>query len=143
MAAITVTRDKLRLELGDTDTTNYVFNDDELDYFLTEETNNVLKARLRAAEAAVFRFARSYDFATDGQSFKRSQQATAYAEMAKQLRAQGVTTASDPGGFTTVNVTKVDGYSSDITNDEVAIGGTASSRARYYGGGRFYNDLPS
>lgn len=119
MAAITDTRDKLRLELGDVDPDDFVFNNDELDYFLSAESNDVLKARLRAAEAAAFRFARAYDFATDGQSFKRSQMGAAYTAMAKQLRDQGVITSSDVNGISTVDVTVKDGYSDDIANSEV------------------------
>lgn len=130
MAAITANRDKLRLELGDTDEDNPLFNDDEIAYFLSVESDDIIKARLRAAEAAVFKLARAFDFETDGQSFKRSQMSSAYATMAKQLRAQGVSTSSDPSGIRTVPTTVVDGYSSDIPNDQVSTV-TSSGRARW------------
>lgn len=126
--AITDNLSKLRLELGDTDPENYVFNDDELGYFLAAEDDDITRARLRACEAAALRFARAYDFSTDGQSFSRSQQAQAYAEMAKQLRSLGVTTSSDVAGVTTVAVTVVDGYSSDIPNDETVAATSAAGR---------------
>lgn len=132
MAAITANRDKLRLELGDTDEDNPLFNDDEIAYFLAVESNEILPARLRAAEAAVFKLARAYDFATDGQSFSRSQMSKAYATMAKQLRAQGVTTSSDPSGIRTIATTVVDGYSDDIPNDQVTVPST-SGRSRWDG----------
>ena len=117
--AITTTRDKLRLELGDNDETAPLFYDEELDYFLDEESDDVLAARLRACEAAALKLARAYDFATDGQSYKRSQMADMYRTMAAQLREQGVTLASDPAGVSTVDVTNIDGYSQDIGNQDV------------------------
>lgn len=119
MATITANRDKLRLELGDTDEDAPLYNDDEIAYFLAEESNDIQKARLRAAEAAVFLLARAYDFETDGQKYARSQMSKAYAAMAKQLRAQGVTTSADVNGVSTIDVTVIDGYSSDIPNSEV------------------------
>ena len=124
--AITSTRAKLRLELGDTDTDNELFQDDELDVWLTEETDDIQKARLRACEAAALKFARAYDFGTDGQQFKRSQMAQAYASMAKQLRVQCVTTSADASGIGQVGTTKADGYSDDVANN--AVTGVMSSR---------------
>lgn len=131
--AITTALSKLRLELGDTVETDHLFNDDELQHFLTEEADDVLKARLRACEAAMLRLARAYDFETDGQSFNRSQMSAAYAKMAKQLRAQGITTSGDPSGIRTIATTVVDGYSDDIPNDQVSTAGSATGRSRWDG----------
>lgn len=129
--AITAARDKLRLELGDVDSTAPLFNDDELDYFLTAENNDILNSALRACYAAARKYARAYDFETDGQAFKRGQQATAWLAQAKALEAQGAT-ISAVTSVSTVDITKVDGYSDDVGNTEVLAGGTANPRQRYY-----------
>lgn len=117
--AITAARDKLRLELGDTNSESYIFNDEELDFWLTEEADDYLAACLRACDAAARKFARAYDFETDGQSYKRSQMAKAFADRAAALRAQGVSTSADTSAVSTVAVTKVDGYSQTVTNEDV------------------------
>lgn len=137
--------EKLRLQLGDTDVSdsgaNAIFKDSELSYFLSAESSNMDKATLRGAEAAAAKFSRMYDFQTDGQKFERSQMREAYLALAKQLRDRGVTLTTDPAGVSSVAVTKIDGYSTDITNEEVSVGGTVNPRGRYYGR-RFYDDLP-
>ena len=117
--AITAVRDKLRLELGDTNSESYIFNDEELDFWLTEESDDYLAACLRACDAAARKFSRAYDFETDGQSFKRSQMAKAFADQATALRKQGVSTSADTGAVTSITVTKVDGYSQTVTNEDV------------------------
>ena len=129
--AITSDADKLRLAIGDTDSTNYVFNDDEMDVFLTESTAAAQK--LAAVEAGILKMAREYDFETDGQKFWRSQMSAQLRALAKDLRAQGVVTAAS-SGLSTLTSTRVDGYSQDIDNEETAsAGGSAvSNRQRYY-----------
>lgn len=137
--AITATRDKLRLELGDTDTNNELFQDDELDYFLTEEADNILAACLRACYAAARKFARAYDFQTDGQAFKRSQMQKAYADLAAKLEQQGIT-VTGTAGVQTVDVTKIDGWSDDIPNQDVGETSTSNPRHGFYRVG--VEDLP-
>lgn len=117
--AITEPLDKLRLALGDRDPDNYVFNDEELESFLSDEANDIPAATLAAARSAEATFARAYDFETDGQRFYRSQQAKAFAAIVKRLEAQGVATSEQPSSVTTVTVTKVDGYSQTVTNEDV------------------------
>lgn len=132
--AITTTRDKLRLTIGDTDTANPLFQDDELDWFLSEEADDIASAALRACYAAMARFARAYDMETDGQAFKRSQMHTAFSEMAAKLEAQGATlTLTAAGSMSTVDVTRVDGFSDDIANQETTATAQTNPRRRYYG----------
>lgn len=123
--------DKLRLRIGDTDIDdNYArvaFTNSELAYIISVETGLEAQALL-AFRMAAAKFARAYDFETDGQRFWRSQQAKAYLQLAAALEAKGVTASTDPAGATTVDVTKVDGYSQDIPNADV----TVSSRALRY-----------
>lgn len=131
--AITATRDKLRLTIGDTDTDNPLFQDDELDWFLSEESDDIASAALRACYAAMARFARAYDMETDGQRFARSQMHKAFSELAVRLEAQGATLSLvDAGSVTTVDVTRVDGYSDTIANQTTSS--TASNPRRdFYG----------
>lgn len=133
--AITTALSKLRLTIGDTDSTNYVFNDDELNWFLSEESDNVPNSALRASYAAAAKYARAYDFETDGQKFWRSQQHAAWLALAKQLESQGATVTGS-SSVTSVSTTKVDGYSDSISNDEVSVGTTR----RYW---PWLDDMPS
>ena len=52
---------KVRLIIGDTDATDYVFSDDELNYFLTENSNNINLAAADALEAWMAKYATSPD----------------------------------------------------------------------------------
>jgi len=110
---ITSTLDKLRLTIGDTDSTAPLFQDDELNYFLDTRSDNILLAAADACDAAAARFARAYDFSVDGQSFSRSSMVAAYRGMAAEFRNRA-------NGLSTVVETKVDGYSQTIDSDQVA-----------------------
>lgn len=124
-SAITTARDKVRLELGDTDPLAVLFYDEELDMWLgARGAGSYLLAAADAADAASRKLARAYDFTTDGQSFKRSQMSKAFKDLARDLRSRA-------GGITTVDITKIDGYSDDITNQETTGSGTANPRHYY------------
>jgi len=127
--------EKLRLEIGDTDVSssgaNAVFKDAELNYFLSEESNNITNSALRACYAAMARFARAYDFETDGQKFYRSQMYKAFADLAERLEAQGATLSSSTTTLITADITKVDGYSEDIANQDVSESST-NARQNFY-----------
>ncbi len=135
--SVNTDREKLRLAIGDTDVSssgaNAIFKDAELDYFLSEESNNITNAGLRACYAAMARFARAYDFETDQQKFMRSQMYKAFADLAERLEAQGATLSSASSTVSTVDVTRVDGFSDDIAMQEVT--GTSSDqnpRQKFY-----------
>lgn len=125
--SLTTTLAKVRMEIGDTDSTQALFTDEELQVYLDSRGTDYLAAAADACDALAARFARSYDFETDGQSFKRSQQSKAYRDMAASLRGRS-------GGITTMDITKVDGYSDDILNQETSTSSsTVNPRRRYYG----------
>lgn len=136
--------EKLRLRIGDTNVADSgaqaVFKDSELNYIIAAEPGDIEAQALVAFRMAAAKYARAYDFETDGQRFWREQQYKAYLALAKELTARGVTTSTgDVASVTTVDVTKIDGYSDDIANQDVS-GGTVNPRQRYYiVGGR---DLP-
>lgn len=135
--AITTDLSKLRLRIGDTDSTAYIFEDDELNYFLSENANDISNSALAACESAAARFARAYDFQTDGQAYKRSQMSKAFLALAADLRAQGATTSTSPDGVSSIAVTKVDGWSDDISNADVLVN-TNGRSARF---GRYDPDI--
>lgn len=121
--AITSSRDKLRLQIGDTDADSYLLTDDELDYFLSERADNVLLAAADVCESLARRFARQFDFESDNQKFARSQMSKQYAAMAVDLRSRA-------SGVTSVPSTRIDGYSQDISTEDV-LTTSENARGRY------------
>lgn len=105
--------DAVRLEIGDRDVSNPLFTDDEIEYFLGNRNDDVHLAAADACESLARRFAREYDFSTDGQSFKRGTRSRMYADLAKQLRER-------VGGLGEAKQVKVDGYSQEIDNDDTS-----------------------
>ena len=119
--SVTTTLAKVRLEIGDTDSAAVLFTDEELNVYIDIRGTNVLLAASDACDALASRFSRAFDFDTDGQSFKRSQMSKMWADRARELRARA-------GGIVTVDVTKVDGYSDDVANQDVTGSGTVNPR---------------
>lgn len=78
---------QVRLEIGDTDEDAYLLTDAEIQVKLDSE-GTVQLAAASLCDILAASFARSYDFATDGQSFKRSQMVTHYQSLAKTLRGR-------------------------------------------------------
>lgn len=124
-AGSTADRDRVRLEIGDTDSSRALFSDAELDDLLVQESG-VLAASARACEILSVRFARDYDFSADGSSFRKSSVAQMYATMAHRLRARA-------RGTTVIMPRRKDGYSDDVNSDEATVTGTNTDFER----GRF------
>ena len=101
---------RLRQKVGDTDTDRQLFDDAEMNEFLTEASSVNLASAL-ACESLATRFARDYDFTADGASFKRGSISEMYAKQARRLRRLGT-------GTTSVSVTPKDGYSDDIPTEQ-------------------------
>jgi hypothetical protein len=134
--AITTNLDKVRLEIGDTEATSYLLSDDEINYFLTEESQNVLRAAFRACDALARKFARAYDFETDGQKFHRSQAFEAFSKAADALRKRaGISEFGNTNsGAGTIKTTRIDGYSDgDQPTNEDVLTTSSNPRRRYYG----------
>jgi len=95
-------KDKVRLLTGDTDTTDQLLQDEEINYLLTE-TGNVLLAAGRAARAIAAKFARQADKEVGDLRVSLSQKAEAYRKLADDLekRAGSVSIPSlaDQGDF--------------------------------------------
>ena len=130
-ASVTTALGKIRLEIGDTDSTAALFTDEELQVYRDNRADNVYLAAADACDQLATRFARAYDFSTDGQSFSRGQMSKMYQERATDLRRRA-------NSISTLTPTRIDGYSDDITNTDVGVTGTTNPRRRYYG----EEDLP-
>jgi len=111
-AGSTADRDRVRLEIGDTDEGRILFQDAELDDFLAQEGNSLLGASARACETLAVRFARDFTFSADGASFQKGSVTQMFMAQAKRLRRQARAT-------TTVMPRRVDGYSVYTDSDEV------------------------
>jgi hypothetical protein len=90
-------RDKVRLLIGDTDETDPLLYDDEVDALLAQRVHvvttggtiyNLPAAAADACGAIAAKFARDFDFAEDGQNFSRAQRVGHYQALEKSLRAR-------------------------------------------------------
>ncbi len=108
----------LRVKVGDTDDSRQLFDDAEMNVFLTEESS-VLLAAAAACDSLATRFARDYDFTADGASFKKGSVSAQYARRARVLRRQGNGTSSSP-------IIRQDGYSQSVKSN-AATGNSGSS----------------
>ena len=106
-AGSTADRDRVRLEIADTDEERVLFQDAELDDFLAQEGNSVYGASARACETLAVRFARDFTFTADGASFQKGSVTQMFMAQAKRLRRR----ASETG---VVMPRRVDGYLSLI-----------------------------
>ena len=111
-AGSTADRDRVRLEIGDTDEDRSLFQAAELDDFLSQEGNSILGASARACETLAVKFARDFTFSADGASFQKGSVTQMFMAQAKRLRRQARAT-------TTVMPRRVDGYSVYTDSDEV------------------------
>ena len=76
---------KVRLTIGDTDTTSAVFTDEELTYFLTEAASNVLLASAMAARAWAAKYAANADSEKIGDYSYSQKIGDKYLALAKTL----------------------------------------------------------
>jgi hypothetical protein len=90
-------RDKVRLLIGDTDETDPLLYDDEVDACLAQRvvvttaggtTYNLPAAAADACGAIAAKFARDFNFAEDGQNFQRAQRVGHYQALEQSLRAR-------------------------------------------------------
>jgi hypothetical protein len=105
-------RDKVRLLVGDTDSTDPQLTDDEVDNFISERSEldtsggttfvNTPAAAADAAGAIAAKYARNFDFAEDGQRFQISQRVGHFQSLERELRnRQGGQSVSLGGTVTT------------------------------------------
>lgn len=104
--------DRVRFALGDTDTSDPILSDAEIEGCLEDRAEldttggtvfvNIPAAAADAAEAVAAKYARNFDFAEDGQRFQVSQRVGHYQALARELRSrQGGQSVSLGGTATT------------------------------------------
>jgi hypothetical protein len=105
-------RDRVRLAIGDTDSTDPLLTDDEVDDFLSQRyvvdttagtVYNTVAAAADAAGAIAAKYARDFNFAEDGQRFDRAQRVGHYQALERHLRNRqgGVSVPSSTAGTIT------------------------------------------
>lgn len=107
-------RERVRLHVGDTDATDQLLTDAQVDDYLAQRyvidagtggtVYNVVAAAADCAGAIAAKFARDFNFAEDGQRFDRAQRVGHYQALERQLRARqgGISVpASTAGTITT------------------------------------------
>lgn len=129
---ITTDLSRVRLEIGDTDPEAILFQDQEINSKLQTNTT-VLSCAAALCDILSRKFARAFDFTTDGQQFYRSQQSKAYKQLATELRQRDE-------GVEVDSTHRVDGYSDDIPYDATS---TTSNRRGRVRAGWYDPDLPS
>ena len=92
-------KDKVRFEIGDTDTTDQLLSDEEIAALLTSE-GTVAAAAAKAAEGLAAKYSRLADRTVGNFSLSASQRAKAYWELAKKLGAKaGIWGIPTAGGW--------------------------------------------
>jgi hypothetical protein len=104
-------RDKVRLMIGDTDAADPILTDAEVDNFVAERSLldstggttsvNIPAAAADCAGAIAAEYARSFDFAEDGQRFNVSQRVGHYTALERELRNRSGGVAVGLGGTIT------------------------------------------
>jgi len=79
---------KVRLLIGDTDPNDRLLLDDEIAFFLSEQSDNIYLAAAACCRAIAAKFSRQADFTNLSLSVSASQRAKAYLEMATELEAK-------------------------------------------------------
>ena len=81
--------DEVRLKIGDTNEDDPLLYDSEIRTLLASWPNNIELAAAAAAEAIAAKYARDFNFATDGQTFNRRERVEHYTNLAAALRSRG------------------------------------------------------
>ena len=103
-------KNQTRLLIGDPTSTFPLLQDEEIDYFLTENSDSVLAAAIDCCEAIAAEFSKEADTKNGALSVKASERAKAYLVMAEKLRLR-LSSYSDifVGGATWSDVNELDG----------------------------------
>lgn len=122
-ADLTTDLAKVRLELGDTDSTAPLFADEEVNVYLARHAGNVLLTAAALCMVLATKYARIVNTSMGGQSISGSDLARAYREQATSLRERAHAAS---GALGSVETTRIDGYSDDIDTRDTAIVARAS-----------------
>lgn len=81
--------DQIRVKVGDTDMNDPLLTDAEISAHIAAWPNNLSLAAANAADAIAAKYARGFNFSTDGQTFNRRERFLHYMELAQSLRRGG------------------------------------------------------
>lgn len=81
--------ERVRVKIGDTNTDARLLTDNEIGLYLDAWPDNIEMAAAECAEAIAAKFARDYNFSTDGQVFNRRERVAHYSALASTLRKRG------------------------------------------------------
>lgn len=109
--------DRVRLEIGDTTVAAPLFTDTEIETVLAERAGDVFLTSADLCDILATRFAADFDFKWKDGDFKKGSRSAQYAARATALRAR-----SAGGGLASIPVTRVDGYSQDLSTRDVSSG---------------------
>jgi hypothetical protein len=90
---LTSNLDAVRLEIGDTQASQFELADEEIQYALTKE-GTVVKAAARCCDMLSAKYAKKESMRAGSVQADKTSISTKYRQMAKQLRARGVRAAS-------------------------------------------------
>lgn len=123
--AVTLDRDKVRLYIGDTNTSSQLFSDEEIAAMVTIQGSAILAAAA-LCDGLAAKFSRSVSFSVEGLSISNSEKSDNYRKLASILRARAT---SDPGqmgpayvgGISTAAMDAIE-TNTDRTHSETKIG---------------------
>lgn len=121
-ATLPTDRDKLRMLIGDVDTSDQQLQNEALTLFLTEE-GSLYAAAAAACRAIAGTYARRVDFGNAGLSLAASQRVEHYTRLALTYERRSRAGAGAGGiGTPVVGGTSIDGINEDRTDDDLVKG---------------------
>jgi hypothetical protein len=84
--ALSSTKDKVRLLIGDTDSSEPYLQDEEIDFFLSQNSDAVERSALDACEAIIARLSRQVDSSIESISVSASQRVAQFTRLAQRLK---------------------------------------------------------
>ena len=114
--ALSTAKDRVRNFIGDTDTQHEILHDKEIDFFVTEEPNELIAAS-RAALACAARFARDTDFRFSTLWQDASQAYRHFVDLSEKLAA----VADELGDVGVEFVSSIEGTEFDIPRIYIAM----------------------
>ena len=124
-------RDAVRLQIGDTDSTDPQLTDAEVDYFLSQN-GTVNAASLAAVRAIMAEYARLVTKAVGDLRINYSDRLEAYQALEKQMKAKLATTAKPVAGGISISRKEtvdedIDRVEPSVERDQFSFPGTADS----------------
>lgn len=122
--------EKLRIELADNEPGLYILSDDDLEYFLAKNNQNITRSMLDAAKTILFRLAQRNDEQIDIFSIKGSKASAEYREALKLfLRDSNLNPLlkNCSGWFGGVSLAEMQANRDNLDNNIVTTAGTVDT----------------